>query len=423
MDAIKHTPPNVAAAHQRTARRSPIGSGTRLAVSCCVLMAGAAGVAAEPRVFQAGALELTPLLRLDINQDDNIYRRDADEQDSLITLLTPRLEALYRAGVNQFAVNLEATRGDFSATDEDDFTTWNLGGTAHLELNDFNLLDLSASFEDGIQRRGTGFSQFGPLPDEPDAFERTALAVTYQLGSQASRARVRLGATSNAMEYTNNLQFATGRDYDQSGLQATLLFSLSPRTDLLFEARSGEFEYDRPLTASGQAVSALLDSSEQYVFVGASWEATARTSGSVRIGRAKKDFDSPSRPDVDGPSYEIDVQYALRTYSTLGLSAQQNYGEGIGVGNAVERTVLGVNWQHDWQNSLTSQVSLQREDSDYVGSPLTDKVNRFSANASYALRRWLGLRLGISLEDRDTNVQQAFGYDQTVLILGFDASF
>ncbi len=377
---------------------------------------------ADPRVFQSGNLSLTPLLNVNFTDEDNIYRRNVDEVDSLITTITPSLAAVYSNGVSGWQLDLQASDVNFDASDVDDYSSWSINGSAHLELNEFNLLDFNAGLQDDVQRRGTGFSQFGPLPDEPDTFEQSTLGVTYQLGSQNARLRLRVGGNSTSMEYTNNEEFATGRNYDQTGLQSTLLWRVSPRTDILVEARTNDFEYDQALFAGGQTT-ASLDSSEQYVFLGVSWEATARTTGSIRIGRADKEFDSPTRQDVDGPSYEVGIEYSPLTYSTFNLTASQNYGEGIGIGNATERKLLGINWQHEWRPSLSTVVSIQSEDSDYVGSALTDNVDRLSARLNYELARWLDVNIGVSTEERETNVTQAFGFDQSGLSIGFQASF
>ncbi len=48
---------------------------------------------ADPRVFQSGNLSLTPLLNVNFTDEDNIYRRNVDEVDSLITTITPSLAA------------------------------------------------------------------------------------------------------------------------------------------------------------------------------------------------------------------------------------------------------------------------------------------------------------------------------------------
>ncbi len=56
-----------------------------------------------------------------------------------------------------------------------------------------------------------------------------------------------------------------------------------PKTSLLLEARHTELDYK--YTAS------QLDSEELRYYIGATWDATAATSGTIKVGPVEKKFD------------------------------------------------------------------------------------------------------------------------------------
>jgi len=377
--------------------------------------------AIEPNVFTWGNIDLAPTLRSEITFDDNIYRQGSNEVDSVVGTITPSVVAGYTDEVNSYQLELEGTRGLYSATSEDDYTAWSLAADAHVEVTQRHLLDFNFAYEDAIQPRGSGFSQFGFLPDEPDEFTAQDTGVTYQFGANDSLARLVLEVNHRDREFTNNSRFIVGRDYQRTGWRGSFLYNVLPRTDILFEVRGADFDYDDNFQSGAQQF-AQLDSEEVYVFIGATWEATARTTGSVRIGRADKDFKSPQRRDIDEPSYEIGLQYAPLTYSIFGFSANQNFEEGIGIGSALKRRSVQLDWRHEWSERLFSEVTVSVQDDDYVGSTLTDSFDRYSASINYAFQRWLDIRVGFQVENRDSNAAQ-FNADRTGLIVGFEASF
>src|SRR5690606_2828779 len=148
-------------------------------------------------------------------------------------------------------------------------------------------------------------------------------------------------------------------------------------TALLAEYRDRNVDYGTdPLAVAGAPDS--LDSDEQYFYVGASWEATAKTTGSIRGGRGEKEFDDIDRANGDVTSWEANIRWEPLTYSVVNLTASRRFDEAVGFGNAVLARTYSLNWQHSWNEQLRSTLSLGTTDSDHSGSLRSDTSDNAS---------------------------------------------
>jgi hypothetical protein len=164
-----------------------------------------------------------------------------------------------------------------------------------------------------------------------------------------------------------------------------------------------------------------LDSEERYGFVGIEWEATASTTGSIRIGTGEKDFEDPDRVDLDDPSYELGLTWSPLTYSTFTFNASRLFDETTGQGDSIDRTSYFGAWNHAWTDRLSSVVSASLSSEEYAGSLRDDDLTYISVGMTYSVARWFDVRLEVALDERESGVA-SFNYERTVFAIGFDAS-
>lgn len=385
-----------------------------------MFISNSAVFAVEPVSIKAGAFELTPTLGMSISDTDNLFLTNTDEISSRLFVINPRINAYTESGPNTFDFNAEVINGEYSATSEDDYTDFYLSGDAGLEINRLNSVNLYASFFDTHERRGTGFSQGSNLPDVPDEFDATEYGLSYQFGSGESQGRLVVDAGRYDKEYTNNRTMTTFRDREDTLLGATFYWRVMPRTDLLIQYNTKGIDYvtDPAMVVNGADT---LDSDENYLYVGAAWEASAATTGTIKFGYGEKEFDDPDRMDVDGASWEVGIEWQPLTYSTFNIGARRGFGEASGVGNALETKSLSLSWQHEWLERLSSVVSANFNDDDYLGTVRSDDHSEFSAGLIYNFDRWLDIDLTFTSDSRDSNFS-LFEYDQNVIKLGIEAS-
>lgn len=385
-----------------------------------VFCSGTGTFAIEPEPIQVGAVDLIPTLKVDASRTDNMFLDNTNEVSSRLYIISPRLEALIEDGNNVFSLAGEINEADFSATNEDDYTDWRLDANAHLQMDVRNSFDFNAGLFSTREMRGTGFSQGGFLPTAPDEYEDTVLGASYQYGTNDSFGRLVLGVDSYDKTYDNNRLTTRFRDREDDSWVGTFYLNISPRTDILFEYNATDVDYTTdPTVAAG--VGDSLDSDESYAYVGMTWEATAKTTGTVKIGRGDKEFSDSDRVDADGTAWELALQWEPLTYSIFNISTTRGFGEATGVGNALETENYTLNWQHTWSDFISTSLNIYSSDDEYLGSTRVDDIDIASFRLDYSAQRWLDFYISVSRDERQSNFS-TFEYEQNVVALGFEVS-
>lgn len=407
----------------RTIRNSKQPAFTILPGAIGLLFSSGLVFAVEPAIVQLGNFNVIPTLGLDILHDDNIFRDNTDETSSFLGVMTPTVNLGLIDGLNSYNFQAQIIDGSFTDSSDDDFTDWQLSAIAHLEITSRNIVDITLSHFAAHEFRGTGVSQYSNRPDEPDQFDEQQAEIVYQYGARTAN-RLVFNLNLYDREYTNNREFNEGFSYDRLGYGATFFLNVLPRTDILFELRQSDVNYAGDTSATGNVFNPNNDdSTETYGYIGVSWEATAQTTGEIRIGQGRKDFQAGNLEDQDQslPSYEAGITWSPRTYSEVEFSASQTFGASFGGGDAIENRTIELNWRHDWSNRLSSEFRASNSNYDYIGSNLVDEFQTISAGLSYGLARWIDVRMELLYDNRDSS-ESLFGYDRSVITLGFVAS-
>ena len=328
-------------------------------------------LAVEPAPIKIGAFDLIPTLDVDYSDTDNMFKTATNERDSRLLLLNPRLQAIIDDGSNSLSLLAEAIDGDFSATSEDDYTDWRIAADTHLEVNSRNAFELNAGLFSTREMRGTGFSQGGLLPSDPDSYEETTAGISYLYGDSDSFFGFELSAETLDKQYDNNRLQTRFRDREDEILAATAFFNVSPRTNILLEYRNKDVDYTTDPNVVIGAVDSL-DSEETYALIGLTWEATAKTTGSIKIGRAEKDLEDADRVDADGTVWEAAILWEPLSYSIFTFNAESGFGEAVGQGSGQETENYNLSWTHAWSDSLSHSLSIYTSDEEYFGSHRTE---------------------------------------------------
>jgi hypothetical protein len=190
-----------------------------------------------------------------------------------------------------------------------------------------------------------------------------------------------------------------------------------PKTSLLFEARRTGINYQNETVGVSS-----LDSSEWKYLMGATWDATAKTTGVIKAGYAQKQFSDAGRDDKGSFTWEAEVSWAPRTYSTVALSTGQELEESSGVGSFIDSRSVSLAWQHAWNDRMQTTLAYGFINEDYDASDRADDTNSFSAGVSYDIRRWLTLGLDIVHAERGSN-QAEYDYANNSVFVTVQGSF
>lgn len=375
--------------------------------------------AADPAAITAGPFAIVPMLQLEQRYDDNIFSQPDSEVDSWVTVLKPSVTALADTGPRRLLLSYLNSTGLYSESSDDDFNDNRLGADYRWELNSHHQLGFTAAYADGHEDRGTGYSQgFNAFAiDEPDTFTQKTAGLAYDLGSDSSRGRMQLAVQHMEKEYTNHPATTLQRDRDDLNAVARFLWRLGGRSDLVAEVRQTEADYAfAPASVTG--VLDTLDSTANKYYVGLDWEATAKTEGSLRLGRATKDFDDRDRKDFSGSSWEAEVRWLPRTYSVFSLNTLRDTRENNGTGNFIDSEAYRVGWEHEWSERISTHIFYALDNEVYEGDTAgrEDDTATTGMRIDYAMRRWLGLGLSLNNIDRDSNVD-TFVYERQQIVL------
>lgn len=354
---------------------------------------------------------------------DNVYRAPEDEKHSWITTVKPGAELRMKTGAHKFKVGANTEAGYYSIDSRNDYVDWAGYAQAQLEANARNRFDLSGKMSHGHDPIGTGGSEGNKVTqDEPDEYSQQDMDIKYIFGADKARGRFILRDIYMDKEYTNNRTSTERLDRTDNEVRATGYLRVMPKTTLLLEGREKTINY-----VKDHENGSLEDSTESKQFVGVEWDATAKTTGSVRVGHMEKDFvekhgRSIEPDDYDAPTWETSVTWKPLSYSSFILEYNRTPSEastGIGF---IDRTDTKLTWKHEWSSVLKSRVFVRDYNDEYHGQSRIDHVNAFGVGAMYEVNKWLDLKADYIFEDKNSNRDQ-FDYNANLIVFGARVAF
>lgn len=345
--------------------------------------------ALDPAAFKVGGFNVIPTLGLDVTHDDNIYTAASNETSSTITTVSPGVQAKARIGTTDVVLAYQHSAGSYSSNSADDFNDNSLSSDVSWELNGRNQLDFNAGFNQGHESRDS--ATVGSTPDE---FDETSFGAKYTYGGDTSKGRLVFNYDLTDKEFMNNRATTVADDRKNATIGGIFFWGIASKTDVLFEVKTLDVDY--------ASASVTTDSTANAYNVGVAWEATGKTSGTVKVGQTKKDFDNAARVDATLDSWEAELSFSPKSYSVLSVNSARDARESDGTGNFIDSKSYGANWQHGWNDRLNSNVYASFDNETYNGATREDDTNTFGVRVDYNLKSWLDLGVSADYTDRDS---------------------
>lgn len=375
----------------------------------------------------AGSNGVVLAVDLELGYRDNITRArlDDDKISSLVTVITPSVGFVLGSGANEYTLNYDLGYGTYKDSSIDDYTDHTLEAAANFSLNARNRLSFSGDYLIGHDERGAGFSQgFGDDLAKLDTYVTTQFDAVYNYGASAIGSGLELRVGASNVNYDARLvddgqggliDSTLVRNRTNQDLGITYSLGVSRTMALQVQANARKIEYD-VLSRNGS-----LDSSDTTLLMGATWEGTAKTTGTVSLGYGRRNFADPTRQDFSGPRWEASIEYLMRTYSVFTLTSAQSSSESRGLSDFISTTQYGLSWRHEWGPRVSSSVSYSLEADDYEGIFREDNTQRYRISINYALGRSINLRVGFSRVSVNSN-ENVFDYDSNLAFIGITAT-
>lgn len=355
-------------------------------------------------------LYVTPYVGLGAGYDDNLFLSPRNERSSTLYILSPGFKIDARSANKVLQLSYQGQFTEYGQSSHDNYVDHAARGQLDTAFDFRNFLRLGVDWAKSHDPRGSTDRPFGGYPDK---YEVTTPYAQYAFGAPGAQGRVELYVSDANRRYLNNRQFTLTADRDTLEYGGAFYWRAMPKTYLMAEARRTEIDYKH--------IDPGLSADENRLYVGATWEATALTTGTIKYGRLERDFRAPNLNDFSGPSWEGLITWAPRTYSKFDFYTARQTNESTGLGSFILTSIAGVTWTHAWNSYLTTGVDARYQRDQYKGFDRDDDIKSLGFKVGYRFRRWLTLGAEYAHTDRNSNLDQ-YDYKKNFYLLTATAS-
>ena len=345
---------------------------------------------------------LYPSVGLSFSRDDNLFLSNTNVKSSNIYLLAPALKLQARGSASLFTLDASSKSARYEQSRGDDYTDYRLAGTGEFVLSSRMGLKLGAEYNKGHDPRGStdrGFSS------EADQYRNTGVGGLFAFGGNDARGRFEAEASTFDKRYINNRATTNVSDRNTDSFAGRFFTRIAEKTSLVFEARAVKLDY--------KLSTSLLDSNERYYLAGVTWDATAATSGTVKVGQIRKTFDANPSRNSSSSGWDAAIQWAPLSYSKFTFTTSKVFGESTGVGDFLLTKRYGASWAHEWNSRVTTSANISRSNDDFVNGGRSDSTDSIGLKLNYKVQRWLTLGGEFSNADRDSS-NATFKYKKNI---------
>lgn len=363
--------------------------------------AGSSSAAAGGTRLRGLALQL----RVADGYDTNIARENVGEDAAFFTSLTPKARFNRLLGSVRVQAGYDGNYTGFHGESREDFDDHR------------GYLDATLAIDKKLRTRGGGALAYGhdPRGDSggrliqatvPDEWRNASAYGELLIGRRIAKAEIGFRVGYQAQRYLNNNQSL--RNYHRLSLHNTTYANIARKLSLVVQPRLDYVDYVTP--------GAILDSRELSVLAGVRWEATAKTSGEIKVGIEQKDFRAAVLPDSVEARWLAEVVWELRTFSKLQLRTSQRSAESTEAGASLVSRSLEVNWIHGFTPRVKLDTGI-RYDLDNFSDRREDETALAWGDLEYSLLRWLVIGAGIEHSYRDSTTAGADYADTRMMLL------
>jgi hypothetical protein len=346
-----------------------------------------------------------PNVELDFGYDDNVRRTEKNTDSSTFTKLKPEVQWVGVFGKHLVRFGYQGDYAKFFDEPRENYYDHFVGADVTLDLTPKFTLNGGAAYRHEHEDRG---SAAGGNGRGPNTWEQWSGKIEGLYGRRIATMQIGAGYERHDREYTNNNQGF--RDNVADILTLVAYYNLGPRTRLLIEPSVTQYDYSNSNS----------DNTYRKILAGVAWDATAKTTGEVKLGYYDKDFDSGSLEDSDGFSIDASVQWRPKTYSIWEFRVSQDAYDSDIAGSsasAYEQTTFAADWEHDLTSFTQLQAGASYEVDDYDDGREDDYLSAY-LGLSYALTRSITVGARYDFSQRDSS-EPNNDFDDNVFTIGF----
>jgi hypothetical protein len=385
-----------------------VAAGTGVAAKAPDVTAGDVDPAGPGAHLRGITLRLTSGVRM----EGNALRSRYDERRDAVFVAEPKVLLDGGLGRHPFSFSYASTLerylrlGDESGIGHEFLGQWRWNATRRFRMV------FDGGLEYGKDERGELESRTVSTR-ESDSWREHSYGIGALYGRRIAKAELGAFYELSGIRYTNNDQVA--RDVDTRTLRLTGRYNHSPRLAYLAELSGAWTDYLSPLST--------LDNRQYRTLFGIAWQATAKTSGEILVGRNRVFFHDPTVGDGSSFTWRAKVNWAPRTYSKFTAYTSQETTESAitdaGTSATANTDTLGLRWRYGITPRLDFETGFERSRSEFV----TGEVVRFfdwDAGVRYDLNRFVDMIARWDFGSRSSGPHTS-DFDNHTVFVGFDA--
>ncbi|MBC8317774.1 MAG: outer membrane beta-barrel protein [Desulfobulbaceae bacterium] len=381
-----------------------------------------------------------PFLTVSKFYSDNIYNTDDNTESDYISTISPGIWlALPRvkeelldfetSSVASGGLDLDLDTGKdfkryqiyfyyspefymYSDNSDEDLTKQRAEGMLQYNLRGGLTLEFVDQYIKSMDVRGTGIST------EQDKFSTNffMFRASYDIGPKLefmadfSNFNVNYDASQN--DY---------RDREDDSWSAYVWYELGASTSIFAQYQNVDVSYD---------LNSYYDSSMDRFYGGLSWDMTAKSSGTVKVGSSSKDYDNSLLSDVDDVIVELQLDYIFSSKTDFELRAfRQNSESNIAGVNSILRSLFNAKVTYKPIDRITCILDLEYVEDDYDGAlnyggflkERKDSSYLLSPSVEYRFKEWLTAKAAYYYIERDSNFSD-FDYSTNTFLISLTAA-
>jgi hypothetical protein len=332
---------------------------------------------------------------------DNFYYGTGDEpaEEAFGAVVAPRLAYKATRGRLDVLATADAELAAFNREPVDDYEDGKLGLNASWLATRRGRLDLRARFDRSHDPFGINRTEdAGARDEELDIWHAAQGGMLFHYGAPEATLNAEVGLSALSKSYRTNAAATRFLDYDTTSLQYTLFYNFGPKTAALFDFVRNDVQFDNPF---GPADTRSGD--EYRVRAGARWLATGKTSGDLRVGMYRREFDGTTDAEA-GLDWQASVQWAPRARTLLDLEAARGAQESYRADTRVILTrSVTARWKQYWGARASSQLSVGQVTGEFAGIARKDTAYNVRLGLDYMLSQSLSAVMAAESFNRTSN--------------------
>lgn len=361
-----------------------------------------------PGNIKIGPVAVHPFIGLTEAYSDNLYRNYGNfkSESDFITTLSPGIQFFLPLQRHSLQLDYKADINWFANNSGTNYSGQKFGGAAKFDFPGGLLFNLSDYYsDDKIMRKAkngnnSSSDPFRELPFNANDFN--AMAKYRFVDRWAVEGRY------NNYDYKYKNSYDEGGSYNRGTFGGSVYYRFTAKMDALLDYNYGK---------TGYKTGSINDNKDQSVYVGLSFDPSAKLRGYLKAGWANKDYENNlagRNNSFSTVSSLIDLTYTLSRYDGLTLKANRTIQEDTDTNAPFTNTDISLWYRHilAWNEKVSLNANVgygtgkyEQGTTDIDGTLKTRDDKRYygGVGVGYALQRWLTLGLNYSYTNNDSN--------------------